>query len=172
MKQFNLRSRHWIAVAIGGALLATGTLRIGTVALGQDQSAATPTDVIFARKILMGSIGENMDEIEAVIASGDIDLAHVQSHADNLSIELMVFPHLFPPASNEWKAGATRDPGVDTFAAPDVWTRFADFYKLAAAGTKAAYEASRARNKEDFKKAGMELRQVCDACHAQFLKKE
>src|SRR6266581_7918122 len=146
MTRFVLGARLSIAGAVGAAVLAAGALGIGSVALGQDQSAATPKEVIFARKILMGSVGDNMDELDTVIETGDIDLPHVAGHADSISVALLVFPHLFPPASNEWKAGATRDPGVDTFAAPEVWTRFADFYKMAADTSKLAYEASRARN--------------------------
>jgi len=165
-------ARLSIMGAIGAGLLGAAALGIGTAAHGQDQSAATAKDVIFARKILMGSVGENMDEIDTVIATGDIDLAHVRGHADSISVALMVFPHLFPPASNEWKEGVDRDPGSDTFASPDVWKRFAEFYKLAADGAKAAYDASRAQTKDEFKKSGTELRQVCDACHAAFMKKE
>jgi cytochrome c556 len=172
MTRFVLGARLSIAGAIGAALLAAGTLGIGSAALGQDQSAATAKDVIFARKLLMDSVGENMDEIEAVIASGDIDLKHVQSHADGLSVSLLIFPHLFPPASNEWKAGAERDAGTDTFASPEVWTRFADFYKRSADASKIAYNASRARNPAEFKKLGADLRQACDACHAAYLKTE
>jgi cytochrome c556 len=172
MTRFVLGARLSMAGAIGGAVLAAGALGIGSVALGQDQSAATPKDVIFARKILMGSVGENMDEIDTVIETGDIDLAHVAGHADSISVSLMVFPHLVPPASNEWKEGATRDPAIDTFASPDVWTRFTEFYKMADVASKAAYSASRARDKEEFKKAGIALRQACDACHATFMKKD
>jgi cytochrome c556 len=172
MTRFVLGPRHLIAGAVGAALLAAGSLGIGSVALGQDQSAATPKDVIFARKVLMGSVGENMDEIDTVIETGDIDLPHVAGHADTISVSLLVFPHLFPPASNEWKAGETRDPGVDTFASPDVWSRFSDFYKMASDASKIAYEASRARNKDEFKKAGIALRQACDGCHAAFMKKD
>src|SRR5262249_1661630 len=127
---------------------------------------------IFARKILMGTVGDNMDEIDSAVASGDIDLQHLAGHADGISVALLVFPHLFPPASNEWKEGATRDPGADTFASPEVWTRFADFYKMASEASKLAYDASRARSKDDFKKAGIALRQACDACHVTFMKKD
>jgi cytochrome c556 len=170
MIQVGLQARLSIAGALGAALLAAIALGTGSVALGQDQSAATPKDVIFARKILMGSIGSNMDEIDTAMATQTIDLAHLQGHADSISVALLVFPHLFPSASNEWKAGADRDPGTDTFASPEVWTRFAEFYKLAAEGSKAAYNTSRAQTPEEFKKFGAELRANCDTCHAAFLK--
>src|SRR5262245_44440286 len=62
MKQAALGTRYWLAGAVIAGLVSAGTLGIGSMALGQDQSAATAKDVIFARKILMVSIGENMDE--------------------------------------------------------------------------------------------------------------
>src|SRR5262249_4801320 len=172
MEPFVLSARLSIAGAIGAAVLAAGAFGIGSTALGQDQRAATPKDVIFARKILMGTVGDNMDEIDSAVASGDIDLQQLAGHADGISVALLGFPHLFPPASNEWKEGATRDPGADTFASPEVWTRFADFYKMASEASKLAYDASRARSKDDFKKAGIALRQACDACHVTFMKKD
>src|ERR1700692_2646687 len=104
-----------------------------TVAMFQDvaraQELPAAKDTIFARKILMGAIDMNMDEIETMLApEGKLDLAEGQEHSETISTMLMAFPHLFPPATNQWKAGATRDPATDTFASPDVWTNFADFY--------------------------------------------
>jgi cytochrome c556 len=171
MKQFALGTHFWIAGAMSVALLTAGTLGIGPVALGQDQSAATPKDVIFARKILMGSIGDNMDELEGIIESGKIDVQHGASHADLVSVMMLAFPHLFPPASNEWKPNVDKDPGTDTFAAPEIWTRFADFYQRSSDAAKSAYNASRARNEEEFKKYVTELRADCDGCHALYQKK-
>src|SRR5437764_9684935 len=172
MKQFALGTHFWIAGAMSVALLAAGTLGIGPAAFGQDQSAATPKDVIFARKILMGSIGDNMDELEGIIESGKIDVQHGASHADLVSVMLLAFPHLFPPASNEWKPGIDKDPGSDTFAAPEVWTRFADFYQRSADAAKSAYGASRAQSADEFKKYVAELRAGCDGCHALYQKKD
>ena len=171
MTRFVLGARRSIAGAIGAALLSAATLGLGSVAFGQDQSAATPKDVIFARKILMGSIGDNMDELEGIIESGKIDVQHGASHADLVSVMLLAFPHLFPPASNEWKPNVDKDPGTDTFAAPEIWTRFADFYQRSSEAAKSAYNASRARNEEEFKKYVTELRADCDGCHALYQKK-
>jgi cytochrome c556 len=162
--------------ALGGALVASlltaAVCGIGTIALGQDQSAATANDVIFARKVLMGAIGNNMDEIDGMLETGNIDIPHASEHADTISIMMMAFPHMFPPASNEWKPNVQRDPGTDTFAAPEVWTRFTEFYQQAQAAAKAAYAVSRAQTPDEFKKFGTELRQACDACHATFMKPE
>ena len=72
-----------------------------------------PKDTIFARKIMMGAIDMNMDEIETTLApEGKLDLAEGQEHAETISTMLMAFPHMFPPATNQWTAGAdlaTRD---------------------------------------------------------------
>ena len=170
MMQFNSRPRHWIAFAMGGALLAAGTLGIGSVAIGQDQSAATTKDLIFARKVLMDSISENMDELEAIAGAAKVDLDHGRSHADIVSVMLLAFPHLFAPSSNQWKPNVELDAGTDTFASPDVWTKYADFYKRAADASKLAYEVSRAQKADDFKASVSQLRVACDSCHGLYLK--
>ena len=91
-------------------------------ALAQDQSIATAKDVIFARKIMMDTIGRNMDEIEGMLESSKpVDMTEAREHADLISVMLMSFPHLFPPASNQWTDGAARDQLI-LFA-----TAYADF---------------------------------------------
>jgi cytochrome c556 len=172
MKEVALEARYWLAGAVIAGLVSAGTLGIGSTALGQDQSAATVKEVIFARKILMTTIGENMDELEAIIASGKIDVKHGAEHANLVSVMLLAFPHLFPPASNQWKPNVDKDPGSDTYAAPEVWTRFADFYQRTQDASKAAYDASQARNEDEFKKSVGELRTGCDGCHAIYQKKD
>jgi cytochrome c556 len=109
------------------------------LALGQDQRAATPADAIFARKILMSSISGMMDEIETMIAApGKLNVAEGREHADVISVMLMAFPHLFPPSTNQCKPDGERDAGRDTYAAPQVWADFADFYARAAKASRLA----------------------------------
>jgi cytochrome c556 len=140
-------------------------------ALGQDGGAAPAKDTIFARKILMGSIDANMDEIETMLApEGKLDLVEGRQHADIISIMLMAFPHMFPPGTNQWTAGADRDAALDTYAAPEVWTQFADFYQKASAASKIAFEASRAADAAAFKTRIAALRAACNGCHAVYQK--
>jgi cytochrome c556 len=140
---------------------------------GQDQSAAIAKDAIFARKILMNTIGNNMDELETMTTSEKgVNLTEGREHADNISIMLMAFPHLFAPGTNQWKPSVDRDPGRDTYASPDVFTNYPDFYAQAANASKIAYNASRAKQENDFKKFVAELRVACDSCHAVYLKAE
>ena len=128
------RPRDRIAMAFGGASLAAAVLATGCMAWAQDQSAATPKDAIFARKTLMGAIDANMDELETMLApGGKADATEAREHADTISIMLMAFPHLFPASTNQWKPKADRDPATDTFASPDLWTNFSDFYERATA---------------------------------------
>jgi len=163
------RSRRRAAMRC--TLLAAGMLVLSSAASSQDQSVATPKDTIFARKILMDSIHRNMGEVEAMASSGK-DLDEGKEHADIVSVMLMVFPHLFPPSTNQWKADTERDPGTDTFAAPEVWTNFADFYGRAGAASRLAYKASRTERMEDFKRLVGELRTSCDSCHKTYLKSQ
>jgi len=171
MNPFVLRCRTWIAGTMGAAVLVAGALGGGSVAFGQDASAP-PKEIIFARKILMDSINDNMDDLEAMVAQGKIDLNEGKPHSNIVSVMLMAFPHLFPPATNDWKPGGNRDPGTDTFAAPEVWTNYADFYKRAKDASEIAFKASRAGTEAAFKDQIGQLRIACDSCHGIYLKKE
>jgi cytochrome c556 len=170
------KPNYWLtasrrSAAIGIVALTASLLGIASGAMGQDQSAATPADAIVARKTMMDSLSEKMDVIEMMIASGKaLDLEAGHANADAISVFLMAFPHLFPPATNQWKPNVDRDPVTDTFASPDVWTKFADFYRQAAAASKSAYNASRAQTDAEFKAAIAQLRTGCNACHAAYLK--
>lgn len=158
-----------MTVTLGAIVLAA--IALSPLASGQDQNAATTKDVIFARKIVMNTVGNNMDELETMTSSDKpINLSEGQEHADMISVLLMAFPHLFPAASNQWKANVERDPGRDTYAAPELFTNYAEFYARAASASKTAYNASRAEKVEDFKKYVAELRVACDSCHGLYLK--
>jgi cytochrome c556 len=166
------RPKAPIRGAIGCAILTAGLILNVSLAVGQDQSAASPKDAIVARKTVMDSLSDKMDTIEAMIASGKINLDSGHADADTISVFLLAFPHLFPPASNEWKPNVDKDPATDTFASPDIWTKFRDFYQQASAASRAAYTASRAQNDTEFKTAIGQLRTDCNACHAAYLKTE
>ena len=132
-----------------------------------------PKDTIFARKVAMGEIDMNMDEIETMLApEGKLLLSDAEEHAEVISTLLMAFPHLFPPSTNQWKEGATRDPATDTFANPAIWSNFPDFYQRASEASKIAWNASRAKKPDEFRAQIKELRVRCNACHALNLKTE
>jgi len=157
--------------ALAGATVALTMAVLPNPAPAQDQPAAR--DTIFARKILMGAIDMNMDEIETMLApEGKLVLADAEEHAETISTMLMAFPHLFPPPTNQWKPGADRDPATDTFANPDLWSNFADFYRRAAEASKIAWSASRAKRADEFRPLIGQLRQRCNACHALNMKTE
>ena len=152
-----------VAVVVGAAL--------GGPARAQDVASPPPKDTIFARKTLMDSISVNMDEVEGMLApSAKFETAEAREHLDSISVLMMAFPHLFPPATNQWKAGAQRDPAFDTFAAPEVWSNFVDFYDRATVASQAALDASRAMSRQVFNAKVAELRSACDGCHAAYMK--
>src|SRR5262245_12711900 len=68
---------------------------------GQDQSAASTQDVIFARKSLMNTIEENTDRIGRMISDREIKLPEARARARNIFVMLKVLPHLFPANSNQ-----------------------------------------------------------------------
>jgi cytochrome c556 len=163
----------WLArvsrAVAAAAVVASAVVMFADVARAQELPAAK--DTIFARKILMGAIDMNMDEIETMLApEGKLDLAEGQEHSETISTMLMAFPHMFPPATNQWKAGAARDPATDTFASPELWASFADFYARASDASKIAWSASRAKRPADFRALIVQLRERCNGCHALNLK--
>jgi cytochrome c556 len=161
-----------LALIVGLCLLLAAGLA-GSAASGQDQSAAAPSDAIYARKTIMDTISEKMDALEAATASTKkIEFDGAREQADVISVLLMAFPHMFPAVTNQWKPNADKDPATDTFAAPEVWTKFADFYKQAGDASKLAYNASRATQEADFRSAIAQLRTACDGCHATYQKTE
>jgi cytochrome c556 len=168
------RSGGWTrATVLAGRLLLTAAILLGPVyaAISQEAGVTPPKDMIFARKVLMGAIDTNMEEIEAMAAEGGtLDLNEAREHADMISIMLLTFPHLFPQTTNQWTANADRDPATDTFASPQLWSNFADFYQRAAAASKLALDASKAGRAAEFKALVLQLRAACDSCHAAYQK--
>jgi cytochrome c556 len=137
----------------------------------EDQASPPPKDTIFARKIIMDSIGSNMDEIDTMTGSpGKISMSEAHEHADLISVMLQAFPHLFPPATNQWKANAARDAATDTFASPNVWTNYSEFYARANDASQVALDAARAGTEAEFRTLAGKLRMACDACHASYQK--
>ena len=160
------RSRN----AVVCAMAVAGMVFVASATLAQERTEATPADAIVARKTVMNSLSDKMDDIEAAISAGKVNLEIAHANADTISVFLMAFSHLFPPATNQWKPNVDRDPATDTFASPDIWTKFADFYKQATEASKSAYNASRAANENELKAAIAQLRTQCNACHAAYLK--
>jgi cytochrome c556 len=163
-----------LVVKLSHALAGAITLAIAVTAtpsFAEDQPA--PKDTIFARKTLMGAVDMNMDEIETMLApEGKLDLADGREHAETISTMLTAFPHMFPVSTNQWRAGADRDPATDTFASPEVWTNMVDFYQRATAASKFALDAARARRPDNFRPLIEQLRAACNACHAVYMKTE
>jgi cytochrome c556 len=157
---------------IGGALLAVALTVTSSIAFGQDPNPATPKDIIVARKTLMNTIGTNMYPIDEMLETGKIDLASARVYLESISAMLMAFPLLFPPSTNLWYQNAKRDPATDTLADASIWESRSFFYRDALAASKYAFDASRAQNVSDFRKAAMDLRLTCDGCHSTYQHKD
>jgi cytochrome c556 len=163
-----LSNRTRIAAAVRLAA-AAWLVAAGGLACAQEQAAPPPKDTIFARKILMNAVDANMDEIETMLApGGKLDSAEAREHSDAISTLLLAFPHLFPAATNLWKPNVERDPATDTYASPELWTHFADFYQRATDASKLAYQASRAQSGSEYRGAIAKLRTACNGCHAAY----
>ncbi len=166
-------SRRAGALVAAAAVLGLAALTGDDGALGQAQTTPPAKDAIVARKVLMNAIDGNMDELETMLApGGKLESADAREHTGNISVLLQAFPHLFPPATNQWKPGVERDPAVDTYASPELWTNFADFYARANAASKIALDASLAKTVVEFRALAKDLRAACNGCHEKYQKTE
>jgi cytochrome c556 len=163
------RSHRWIGGTIAACVLGA-IVGSASTALGQDQSVASPADVISVRKTLMSAIARNMYPLDEMIYTGKINLPRGRNNADSISAMLQAFPLLFPPSTNTWTPNEKRDPASDTYADPHIWEQLDFFNKEIQAAAKYAYNASRAENEMEFRKSVTELRLTCDGCHATFQK--
>jgi cytochrome c556 len=158
------------AQVIASTIAAASLIFVASAALSQNQSTVRATDAIMARKTVMDTLSDKMDALELMVAQGKINLEQGHADANDISVYLMAFPHMFPPETNQWKPGVAHDPIADTAAAPEVWTKFDDFYRQADAASKAAYDASRTADDSQFKAAVSALRTDCNTCHAAYFK--
>ncbi len=155
------------AVALCALLWAPGA------ALSEDKTPSHATDEIFARKILMDTIDSHMNAVDWMLsADKPVDLPQAAEHIDTVSAMLMAFPHLFPPDTNQWQPNVKRDPARDTFAAPELWANFDDFYRQAAATSRMAFELSRTNKEAEFRSRFADLREACEACHDGYVKSD
>ena len=136
----------------------------------QEAVPSAVKDEVFARKILMDTVDRAMDDIDWM--GETIDLPKGIGLADTISAMLLALPHLFPPATNRWQPNVAHDPARNTFAAPELWTNFPDFYRRAAEASQLALDASKAKRADDFKRLIGELHEACEGCHAAYVKNE
>ncbi len=159
------------AVAVLAGVLGAGCVAFGQD-LGQDQGMAPAKDTIFARKILMDTIGFNMDEIETMTNSPDkVPLSDAHNHADVISVMLQAFPHLFPPGDQSMEAerrAGRRDRHVRLSRRLDA------LFGLLQAGGRLlrdlALDASRAETEANSGALAAKLRTACDGCHTLYQK--
>lgn len=137
---------------------------------GQEAADASElADIVAARKGLMQQIDVLMAEIEFTIAEPGEDAALRASQlAGLLSPAFRAFPHLFPDASST-EALTAAGIEVQTSAAPAIWEDFETFHTMAQTARERADAIFTAQTLDEIGPLAEELRQSCEACHAQFL---
>lgn len=160
-------ARRYRRVALSAAVLAM----IGAAALAGDRPSGAVKDEIFARKILMNAIDGQIDAIDWMVTSNKpFDLSEAIDRAGTVSAMLLALPHLFPPETNQWREGAVRDPARDTFASPDLWLHFDDFYRRAGEASRLALVLSQAKSRQEVEQRFEAVRETCASCHGLYVK--
>jgi cytochrome c556 len=127
-----------------------------------------PDDVIVARQLLMDGIDDAMREVDLAAAGKEFKLSDLQARAFTIHMMLTAFPHLFPPQTKPTVA-ADGSPSA-TSATLAVWEDFGDFYSKAQDAAALAFEASQAKDLDEFRELAVQLRGDCDGCHARYMR--
>ena len=128
---------------------------------------APDADVVYGRQILMSEIEAQMAPIDLAAIGEDFDLADSQVRASAVSAMLGVTPYLFPAGTD---MDATADSDFPSVAMPAVWDSPDAFKAMADQGAALAFELSQTGDEAAFREKSAELRELCNACHAVFMK--
>jgi len=157
------------ATAIGSFALATRDDE--ATAGGGAEAALTgetrPTEMLFARRILMDAIGRNNDWLhDSVDGHFAWDAAEVRARLDAISAMLLTFPHLYHPNTNIWSEDAeAADAAAVSLSTDQVWAAFDAFYALAVAASETALQAAEARDRAETVRLIDALEVQCETCH-------
>ncbi len=160
-----------LALAFGASNLALAAPSASAPGPAQGWTGLSkPADVIRARGALMEQMEVLMQPIDTItIKTGAVhDADQLRRNAEVVSAILTAVPHLFPPTTNLYDPKSTTPP---TIALPAIWQNFDAFFQLAAAASKTAGRLAKTKGDDAMRKASLELRASCDACHAVFLRK-
>jgi hypothetical protein len=141
------------------------------IALAQDGAIPPAKDTIFARKIVMGTIDMNMDEVETMLApGGKPDPVEAREHLDIISVLLMAFPHLFPAASNQGRKAPIATPRSIPSPRPSSGAALATSTSARPPHRSSPSRPAAPRERATSKTLVADLRTACNACHASYLK--
>lgn len=128
------------------------------------------TDAVFARRLLMSSIGTNNDTLHDIFDGAlDYDAREVKHRLGMISNMLLAFPHLYREAPDVWSEEAENEnPATVTQSSPAVWSDWENFKALAEQASDKALEASLAATQEQQKAFTDELEGMCEGCHATY----
>jgi cytochrome c556 len=115
----------------------------------------------------MTRIEQMMIPIDGLQVGNKADPKQLRANAEAVGSMMAAVPHLFPPNTNLYDPKAAQPV---TLALPAIWQNFDGFYAMAAASVTAAHTMAAAEGKEAQRKASLELRATCDACHVQNLR--
>lgn len=169
------RGRGATTWAAALAVAASGLL--APVPVSSQEALATntpPGEVIFARRVLMGSMDVLMQEIEAFSADAARHNTEVEFEAaqvaDELSVMLQLVAHLYPAGTDIWSEEAeAADPTGVTLATPELWAQFPEFYRQANEAAEHAFALSRQTPRDAaWRESAADLRGRCESCHTAF----
>lgn len=130
-------------------------------------ASRSPQAVIAARQRLMVQIERLMIPVDGLEAGAKADAATLQENGRSIAAMLAAMPHLFPPDTNLFDAGAAQPA---TLALPAIWSNFDSFSALNQGAVDAADALAASEGLGAQKQAASTLRSTCAACHIAYLR--
>jgi len=164
-------------IALAGVAAIAGTAAIGYAAAQTPPGAPAVEpgwtgithvdDLMLARQTLMVEVEKYMRPIDSFSFGEPGDIVELQQAAASVGQLMLSVPHMFPPTTNLYDPEAETP---STLALPAIWEDFDTFYALAMQTSEAARDMSVMADLDAFRQAGNELRAMCDACHAVYMR--
>ena len=146
-----------VAAALVAALLVGG----GVARAEEHDDDKLPPGPIADRHELMEGVGDDAEKIGDALKAGK--LADAAAPAERIASVVDRFLTLFPPGSEH----------PDSRAKPEIWTKRAEFDRLAKELKRTANDlAEAAKANGDVKKASGAMFKACKGCHKEFRKPE
>ena len=155
---------------MSGVTLSQQSIPDGIASDAGMMARTSPTDAIFARRLLMSAIGTNNDTLHDTFDGVfEYDQREVKHRLGAISDMLLAFPHLYRVEPDVWtQEEEDENPGTVTLSSPAVWENWEGFITLAQQASDMALEASLASTPEAQKALTDKLEGLCESCHGTY----
>ena len=170
MTKFGMAGGVALLLVMAGLAVSQASMSEPSKSEDSMMARTSATEAIFARRLLMSSIGTNNDTLHDIFDGAfEYDAREVKHRLGAMADMLLAFPHLYRVAPDVWSQEAEdENPGLVTQSAPAVWSDWENFSRLAREASDKALDASLASGADNLIALTDELETLCESCHATY----